>query len=39
LQRRDPAALSRQGDLERQLRTPRAPGGHTAAQQSPDPQP
>ena len=39
LQRRDPAALSRQGDLERQLRTPRAPGGHSAAPQSPDPQP
>ena len=39
LQRRDPAALSRQGDLERQLRTPRAPGGHAAAPQSPDPQP
>ena len=39
LQRRDPAALSRQGDLERQLRTPRAPGGHAAAAQSPDPQP
>jgi hypothetical protein len=39
LQRRDPSALSRQGDLERQLRTPRAPGGHAAASQSPDPQP
>jgi hypothetical protein len=30
LQRRDPAALSRQGDLERQLRSPRDPGGHAA---------
>ncbi|MDA1246738.1 MAG: hypothetical protein O2787_05515 [Cyanobacteria bacterium] len=39
LQQRDPDALSWQGDLERQLRTPRDPGGHAAALQSPDPQP
>lgn len=31
--------LQRRGDLELQLRTPRAPGGHAAAPQSPDPQP
>lgn len=39
LQRRDAAALSRQGELERQLRSPRSLSGHAAASQSPDPQP
>jgi hypothetical protein len=39
LQRRDPAALSRQGDLERQLRSPRSPSGHASPTQYPDPQP
>ena len=38
LQRRDPAALSRQGDLERQLRSPRSPSGHASPPQYPDSQ-
>jgi len=29
--RRDPASLTRQGELERQLRSPRSPGGHAAS--------
>ncbi|MCP9806585.1 hypothetical protein KBY71_08670 [Cyanobium sp. T1B-Tous] len=36
--RRDPASLTRQGELERQLRSPRSPGGHAASPTS-DPQP
>ena len=38
LRRRDPASLTRQSELERQLRSPRSAGGH-AASPTPDPQP
>jgi hypothetical protein len=31
LRRRDPAALTREGELERHVRSPRAPGGHAAS--------